>query len=279
MFKILGQGLYFNAEMPNYGSQAYGISPKGALDQLSFLEAKILLGKPNKVQGVEIIYLSKVQFTQEVLCVLTGAHFEKILLNYNGQCFNVQHAKVVKAPKGSILTFGKKTYGFRSYLVACPLTKSNQNRIGIKRGFFSDWFRWFKKGDPIRVLEGPEVNLLEDKDGFLSKPWQISQHSDNMGLRLFRSQPLQFKPKSMISEAVADGVIQLTNAGPIVLMRHRQCTGGYPRIYNVISSDIDMLGQYTPLEKITFKKVSLEDAYEIKNQKQKEIKRFKETFL
>lgn len=64
----------------------------------------------------------------------------------------------------------------------------------------------------------------------------------------------------MISQPVTDGTIQLAPSGPIVLLRHRQTVGGYPRIANVIEADISKLSQYTPGSKIRFKLVSLEEA-------------------
>ena len=72
----------------------------------------------------------------------------------------------------------------------------------------------------------------------------------------------------MISEAVADGTIQLTPKGPIVLLKHRQTVGGYPRVFNVISADIDLLGQYAPNQILRFSKVSLDHALNIALQKE-----------
>jgi len=39
---------------------------------------------------------------------------------------------------------------------------------------------------------------------------------------------------------------------PIVLMRDAQTIGGYPRIANVVESDMDRLAQLKPQEKIRF---------------------------
>ena len=64
----------------------------------------------------------------------------------------------------------------------------------------------------------------------------------------------------MISQPVTDGTIQLAPNGPIVLLRHRQTVGGYPRIANVIAADIKKLSQFVPNTKIKFKLVSLEEA-------------------
>lgn len=64
----------------------------------------------------------------------------------------------------------------------------------------------------------------------------------------------------MISQPVTDGTIQLAPSGPIVLLRHRQTVGGYPRIANVIEADINKLSQFPPNTKVKFKLVSLDEA-------------------
>ena len=82
----------------------------------------------------------------------------------------------------------------------------------------------------------------------------------------------------MISEAVADGTVQLTPQGPLVLLRHRQTIGGYPRIFNVISADVDMLAQYGPQSLIQFQKVTMTKANNALRQQQKDLKDLKARF-
>ncbi|MCF6776435.1 hydrolase [Thiotrichales bacterium 19X7-9] len=279
MLKISEQGLCFEALMPNYGYQAFGISPKGALDQLSYQEAKILLGEPNCNQVIEIVYPPKFEFTQDSIFVLTGAAFEDAELIYNSKSINVSHATVIYAPRHSQLVLKKKQYGFRSYLAVSSLSDQNRERIGLKRGDFSQWFHWYKFNQPIRVIPAPEIDILKNQNDFFTSSWQISLHSDNMGLRLENANKLKYQAKSMISEAVSDGTIQLTQDGPIILLRHRQCTGGYPRIYNVISADIDMLAQFVPGQNIHFEEVTLDQALALKNKKEADFKAFKAFFM
>ena len=76
----------------------------------------------------------------------------------------------------------------------------------------------------------------------------------------------------MISEAVADGTIQLTPNGPLILLRHRQTVGGYPRIFNVISADVDILAQVAPNCLIQFKKVTRSEALKVLKQQQHDLK-------
>ncbi|MCP4753955.1 MAG: hypothetical protein GY866_23980, partial [Proteobacteria bacterium] len=124
----------------------------------------------------------------------------------------------------------------------------------------------------VRVLEGPEYEYLNDPDPFLNNTWETTRDISEMGMRLASSGEMpSVSVKNMISEAVSDGTIQLTPNGPIVLLRHRQTVGGYPRIFNVISADMDLLGQYSAKKTIRFEKVALDEAMKAANQKRCEV--------
>ena len=93
---------------------------------------------------------------------------------------------------------------------------------------------------------------LENPQLFFDNVWKTTAQMDKMGMRLAGKHRLNCTLANMVSEAVADGTVQLTPDGPIILLRHRQTTGGYPRIFNVITADIDLLGQYGPNQVIRF---------------------------
>ena len=92
-----------------------------------------------------------------------------------------------------------------------------------------------------------------------------------MGLRLEGGAELQAETGSLISDAVADGTVQLTPKGPIILLKHRQTVGGYPRIYNVISADVDLLAQFAPGQSLRFRKVALVEAVAAALQKRAQL--------
>ena len=104
------------------------------------------------------------------------------------------------------------------------------------------------------MTKGPEFDyLMED---FFKHAYSISSTSDMSGLRL--EQTVRAKTYDIITSAVTDGTIQLSKDGPIVLLRHRQSTGGYPRILNVIEADMDRLAQYPHGASVRFELVSIE---------------------
>jgi allophanate hydrolase subunit 2 len=54
--------------------------------------------------------------------------------------------------------------------------------------------------------------------------------------------------------------------------------GGYPRAFNVISADVDLLGQYAPLQFMRFRLVSIEEARSAALLKRADIERLKNRF-
>jgi allophanate hydrolase subunit 2 len=62
---------------------------------------------------------------------------------------------------------------------------------------------------------------------------------------------------------VAAGAIQVASSGQaLVLFCEQQTTGGYPKIANVIGADLFKLGQLRPGQKIRFRRVELDEAWE-----------------
>ncbi len=115
----------------------------------------------------------------------------------------------------------------------------------------------------IRVLRGTEYEYF-DKDSqqtLFQETYEITSQADRMGYRL-EGPPLTLnEPLELLSEGVTYGTIQIPpNGKPIILMADRQTTGGYPKIGQVISTDLAHLAQFQPLDEIKFKEVSMEEA-------------------
>ena len=66
---------------------------------------------------------------------------------------------------------------------------------------------------------------------------------------------------SMITEGVALGAVQVPAGGqPIVLFVEQQTTGGYPKIANVITADLPVLGRLRPRDEVRFELVDIAEA-------------------
>lgn len=92
-----------------------------------------------------------------------------------------------------------------------------------------------------------------------------------MGLRL-HGDPLTTPERELVSEPVCPGAVQVTGDGQcIVLGVDGQTIGGYPKIAQVISADLDWLGQLRPGERVRFVEVDLTEATRFFRQRQAEL--------
>jgi antagonist of KipI len=83
-----------------------------------------------------------------------------------------------------------------------------------------------------------------------------------MGYRLDGPKIEHTRGADIISEAIARGAVQVPGDGlPIIMLWDAQVSGGYTKIANVISADLDGLAQVMPGEKLRFSAVTLEEAH------------------
>ncbi len=242
------------------------------MDLFSFCSGRIALGKSPEIQSLEIIAPPVLRFRQDTYFILTGAGYRRVRLVGN-RSREINHRRVYLASQGDTLEFQQREYGFRTYLSL--LSADHKTKSTIEGTCLADISRPIEATDPscIRVLRGPEFNLLKNPEDFTGHAWQISPDMDTMGMRLRPlMRHLQFRQEyEMISEAVCDGCVQLSPAGPIILLRGRQTVGGYPRIFSVISADLDRLAQYSPLNTIHFREADLNEAIQALREYQSKI--------
>ncbi|WP_010241134.1 5-oxoprolinase subunit C family protein [Clostridium arbusti] len=130
----------------------------------------------------------------------------------------------------------------------------------------------------IRIIRERQFKNFTDESikDFFHSSFNISIKSDRMGYRLNGAKLKLKEPVEMISEAVYFGTIQVPSDGnPIILLADRQTTGGYPKIAQIVSVDIQKIVQLKPNEKIRFKEISLEDAERLYFKREKYIRNIK----
>lgn len=267
------KGMYWLRQAPSFGQQDVGLSPGGPLDRFSMQTGNIMLGNADDQEALEFLLPPTITFLQPVYFVLTGGHFRATLCSPGRPDQTVAHAVVTFAPAGATLAIGVRTRGLRGYLCvrSCPTPSPADAFLQRRRGRFAEEFSWFDPFGRIRIVEGPEHAWLQEPELFTRQLWTVSREASDMGMRLEGDAGRLAAGGNMISDAVADGTVQLTPKGPIVLLRHRQTVGGYPRIYNVISADVDLLAQFAPGQGLRFRKVSMEDAVAATRQKRTEL--------
>jgi allophanate hydrolase subunit 2 len=128
----------------------------------------------------------------------------------------------------------------------------------------ADFLPGFSPGSAVRVILGPQQDRFSPQgvEDFLSAEYAVSSASDRMGYRLEGPRIEHVRGADIISEAIAPGAIQVPGEGlPIIMLWDAQVSGGYTKIANVVSADLDRLAQVMPGEKLRFSAVSLEAAH------------------
>jgi antagonist of KipI len=282
-----------------HGTQKYGVPVGGALDKMAHQTANWLVGNPLNTPVLEITMMGpKIEIEGDCQIAITGANISPMINN-----LSVPRNETLDVNNQSIISFGKLVQGCRAYLAIGGQWKINKwlgsgsaaifsgkelvpggmlqknQQIGIETHPFiskktvADFENNYPLGEAIiRVLPGPEFHHFprEMIGQFFSTPFKISSDSNRMGYRLEQKLHL-YQPKGeMISSGTIPGTIQITSSGqPIILLADAQTIGGYPRIANVISADMDNLAQLKPADQIRFQLVTLEDAYTALGEKNK----------
>jgi len=118
----------------------------------------------------------------------------------------------------------------------------------------------------IRIIKGTNFDYFpkKAKEKFLNEKFLVTNLADRMGIRLKGPKIENNVSTNIKSEGLVRGVIQVPADGnPIIMLSDHGTIGGYPKIANVISADLDVVGQLTPGTKVDFKEVSLEEAQNI----------------
>ncbi|HXF42671.1 MAG TPA: biotin-dependent carboxyltransferase family protein [Pyrinomonadaceae bacterium] len=267
----------------------FGINPNGFADKFSASALNILLGNNPNNALIEFCFPAPViAFNKRMAFATAGANFSPAL---NGN--KISNWRVYLAEKGDVLEFTKPLFGNYCYFGISGSFKLQSilesYSTNLKAGFGGFLGRALVTGDyldtdglhfrnvgisfghsvpiglagdlPFRVLPGTEFDYLDDteKQKFLNSTFTI-ESSDRMGIRL-HGESLKSEGKEIIPSGISEGTIQLLPDGQlIILMSDHQTTGGYPRIANVISSDIPRLAQQEARNNITFELINTQQA-------------------
>ena len=291
LLQILKPGLQTTIQdQGRFGYQAYGVSTSGVMDQQSASQANYLVGNNSDTPVLEITLLGPtIEIMSDCQIALTGANLSPKI---NGELIALYETLNIAA--GSVLSFGRIQNGCRCYLAirgewqmekwlgsfsaAVPSTIRLPKNSFLKKGSIllikakdaipkrkieENLRPSFLNKIELRVLAGPEFELFSKQNiaHFFSTTFQLSSDSNRMGYRLINKLITFQKKKELISSGIVKGTIQITNSGqPIILMADAQTTGGYYRIANVITADLDRLAQLKPGDELRFVLVEMEEA-------------------
>ncbi len=268
------------------GLMHLGISNSGAMDNHSLRLANWLVDKSMDSPLLEITLVGPtICFEATMTIAVCGATFD---LHLNGA--PVPNNETINISKGDVLVFGQLRGGARAYLAFAgnitmePTLKSYSTHLTTLFGGFKD--RQINSGDRLEVLSNaitPYKKLPKEFDvfysgnyllrcvstvesalfslhqstQFYSLKYTVTNECNRMGLRL-SGEAIHFDNKIEItSSGLSQGSIQIPPSGqPIISSVDGQTIGGYPRIANIISVDLPLLGQLKPGDRLGFAFVS-----------------------
>jgi len=297
--KVIKPGLLSTIQdQGRMGQMHNGIAQTGAMDRLSMHLANWLVGNPLNHPTIEVTVIGpSLQFEEDISIAVSGADFDLYL---DGSSVAANQTIQVKA--GQTLTFDHCKRGARAYIamsadfdIPAVLTSYSTNLIAgfggidgkelamnqmialknvrqVKTRVVPAQYNLTLSGKYLlRCTWSVETGLFSDatREQFFSRQFTVSPDSNRMGIR-FKGQPIDTSEISqIISSGLTPGSIQLPPSGlPIISSVDGQTIGGYPRIANVISADLPLLGQLRANDKIRFCLLSQEQATEGLRRKQ-----------
>lgn len=293
MIEILNPGFLASVQDGGrYGYRKYGVPVSGAMDGYALRVSNILVGNSETEAGIEVTlgYGFKLKVETEVLTAITGGDFSP---KVNNQPAPMWTPLVMR--KGDVLNFWAQRSACRAYIaiqggIESPflmksyspligsskivLKSGDRLKIGAKvlvrkiemKALLNSYVPEYKSPIKLSVILGPQDDYFtsEALEVFLNSQYTVTPQSNRQGYRLDGQMLKHIKAYDIITEPVWPGSIQVPGDGlPIVLCKDAQTTGGYPKIASVISADLDKLGQAKPSDKISFARVSIEEAHHL----------------
>ena len=276
-------------------TRSLGVPVSGAADRVALAVGNALVGNDPATAALEITLAGPtLRADCDLACVVYGAPF-----SLSCGMRTLTPGKTFTLHADETLRIGGARSGLRGYLciaggIAAPVVLDSRSalqpvrsgdvlpcRLGTTPGRSVDiawtWDPDVNAGQRVlRVVDGPQASWfdLADVVGPPAPPFTVSSASNRMGLRL-QGAPVRLPARELVSEPVCPGAIQATRDGQLIVLGvDGQTIGGYPKIAQVISADLDALGQLRPGETITFRRVSLEEAETLYRRKQAELQRW-----
>lgn len=270
------------------GFSHYGISKSGAADDLSIRLGNLIVGNNENAASIEMTLVGgEFKFDIDSTIVLTGSKFAAMIDNKS-----IPFNEAIKISANQTLSIGQTMEGARCYLAVkggidvTNVFSSKTTHLTSKMGGIDG--RALIKDDQLMIgksmtgvapivynnildinmsklliIKGIQENYISKLTWkkFLNQEYKVSNLSSRMGIRLEGESLNLENNNEIITEGVPLGAIQLPRSGnPIISFVEHQTTGGYPKIANVISSEMHKVGQLKPGDKFKFELISLDEA-------------------
>jgi len=290
-FEVVHPGVHSTVhDLGRPGFMKYGIPVSGVADQFSSRAGNLLVGNTPGAAILEIaLFRLELLALNELVIAVTGGNLSPTV---NGNPLPMWQAFSLK--KGDRVAFRTRKQGLRAYL-AVQGGFSSQKFLGSRsvfvRGLMGNVLKAgevletessvikssplkklprelipnFPAKNSLRVILGPQEDRFSQKgiETFLSSEYRVSPQADRMGYRLHGPTIEHLRGADIISEPIARGAIQVPGDGlPILLLWDAPVSGGYTKIANVISADLDWVAQVMPGDSLRFKAVTIQEAHQ-----------------
>jgi antagonist of KipI len=290
--RVLDPGLWtLLVDFGRPGYRSLGVPVGGAADRWSLALGNGLVGNPPDAAALEVSLAGPTLAAEcDLACVLYGAPFA---LASEGR--QVTAGRTFTLRGGQTLHVGSTPVGMRGYLcvggglrpplvlgsrsglepmragdhLECQTGSIHARFVGREVGAASRAGATSPAVAELRALPGPQADWFPSGAFFGSEaPFLVTPASNRMGVRL-EGEPLPVPARELVSEPVCPGSVQVTRDGRcIILGVDGQTIGGYPKIAQVISADLDRVGQLRPGEHVRFRRVTLEEAERLYRRRQ-----------
>ena len=256
-----------------------GLSPSGALDQKAMENANRLVGNSLEQPVLEFTYgNARIKALQPSVIAFTGANLPITVKTAKGTVFVFEKNTPLAIDEGDEIILGRPLAGFRSYMALRggfkvePVLKSASfdslsnlgpkplsagdnifiaNNSALRPVLLSldDPYFLPEAGDKVvlDVVMGPRTDWFTEQSiaMFLEKHWQVTAASNRIGIRLQSDTRLErSRSDELPSEGTVTGAIEVpANGEPVLFLRDRPVTGGYPVIANLVEDQIDLAAQ------------------------------------
>lgn len=270
------------------GQAALGVSPSGAMDSEALHRANRIVGNPPASACLEVTRGGlRVRAHQPLVIAVTGAPCTLEISSASGQRFTARCEYPVALEPGDDIALKATAQGVRSYLalrggfITQPVLGSSAfdtlAQLGPAPLKAADAL--YSAANPVQavqineqeapalpgegdvvtldVVPGPRTDWFNDEALSLltAQDWRVTPQSNRIGLRLHGDKPLTRSINTeLASEGTCTGAIQVPASGqPVLFLKDRPLTGGYPVIGAVADYHLDLAGQIPPGAVIRFR--------------------------
>jgi biotin-dependent carboxylase-like uncharacterized protein len=291
-------GLAVVQDLGRPGHADKGISLNGASDRGSAAMANVLVGNAPETPLLETAgSATSLRFSADTLVAVTGATTRPTVA---GGAVPTWDPFVVQA--GATLELPTPDQGWRTYVAVAGGLPGDRllgsvapdPMLGVGRrlsrgdrlelsacacGFTHPHLPLFRLGARrptwsstavVQVTPGPELDEFDESA--LRGPWEVSPHSDQVGLRAEGPTPDRTAATEILSRGVPVGAVQVPpSGGLLVLLYGRLLTAGYPVPYVATTVSLDTLGQVRPGDQLVLRPTDVPSAVAELLQRRREL--------